>query len=265
MCYNKKRIFWMRVKFMGNTEKEAKPKKKKSIISTIVLIIAIIVFVGSGIMLIKIFTEYKGAVDEYKELEKQYVTTDEEGLPDVDLAALKELNSDVIGWIRFENINIDYPIVIGKDNDYYLHHTFKKESNSSGAIFMDYRNNPNFEDQNSVIYGHNMKNKSMFALLNEYKSEEYFKENPGFYIIDDTGSHYYKIYSCYACNVIEQEDHYTIKFGNDKKFQQYIDKIKKCSKYDTGVTPTVDDKLVMLSTCMGDDDYRFVVHAVKVS
>lgn len=255
--------------------KDTKDTKKtggsRSIMAKIVLAVAVIVFIVSAVMLIKYFIEYKAASNEYEDLASEYVKVDKDGKPEVDLDKLKAVNEDVVGWIRFENIDIDYPIVQGKDNDYYLSHTFKKEVNRSASIFMDYQNKRDFSDQNTIIYGHNMKDKSMFALLNEFANEQYFKDNPGFYIFDFTGCHYYKIFSCYRCNVEpasvnnnSQEHHYTLSFKNEKSFQQHIDEVKKCSLYDTGVTPTTNDKLIMLSTCTSNDNYRFVVHAVKV-
>ena len=135
---------------------------------------------------------------------------------------------------------------------------------------MNGENAADFSDKNTIIYGHNMKDKSMFAQLNDYGNKEFFNQNPGFYIYDNKGCHYYKIFSVYRCNVNRKTEgfqgdiSYQIKgFGNDAKFKAYADKVKSYSIYDTGVEVKGSDSCVMLSTCTENDNYRFVVHAVK--
>lgn len=234
--------------------------KVRKIISSIILIIAIGVFCYSAYRLYGIYSEYKRGDDEYEEVEK-IAFASIEAKEEIDLEALKKINDDVIGWIDFVTIPINYPVVKGEDNDFYLTHTFNKEENKSASIFADYMNKGDFTDKNTIIYGHNMKNKSMFGLLNNYKDEDYYKSNPGFYIYDFTGKHYYEIFSCYT--VEADGDIYQINFVSDEDFINYVDKAKSRSNYKTDVKIDETDKLILLSTCTTNDDYRFVVHAVR--
>ena len=176
---------------------------------------------------------------------------------------LKELNPDCIGWIRFENIDISYPIMQGEDNEYYLKHTFEGQAVTAASIFMDANNHADFSDQNTFIYGHNMKDKTMFGKLNNYKDEEFYKENPYFYIYTQDYTYRYDIFSCYLARVDNEVDFYT-QFASDEQFQEFLDGVKAQSAYDTGVEVTPEDKVITLMTCnKAGYDYRFLVHAVQ--
>ena len=98
--------------------------------------------------------------------------------PEVDFAALREINPDIVAWIYIEGTKINYPIVQGEDNSYYLKHLFSGEWNGSGCIFLDFRNDASFADRHSIIYGHHMKNGTMFTDLDKYKKQEFFDEHP---------------------------------------------------------------------------------------
>ena len=179
-----------------NTENQSKQKKKGDILLTLVLIVAIAVFCYAAVNLFHIYTEYKKGTDEYNHIEQMAVTdrapdSQEVAGPnaqpkapiDVDFAALKSVNSDVVGWIYVEALDgISYPIVQGKDNETYLHQTYEKNYNFAGTIFVDYENSPDFSDCNTLVYGHNMKNGSMFKDIVRYKDPSYFKEHQYFSI-----------------------------------------------------------------------------------
>ena len=98
--------------------------------------------------------------------------------PEVDFAALREINPDIVAWIYIEGTKINYPIVQGEENSYYLKHLFSGEWNGSGCIFLDFRNDASFADRHSIIYGHHMKNGTMFTDLDKYKKQEFFDEHP---------------------------------------------------------------------------------------
>ena len=169
-----------------NTENQSKQKKKGDILLTLVLIVAIAVFCYAAVNLFHIYTEYKKGTDEYNHIEQMAVTdrapdSQEVAGPnaqpkapiDVDFAALKSVNSDVVGWIYVEALDgISYPIVQGKDNETYLHQTYEKNYNFAGTIFVDYENSPDFSDCNTLVYGHNMKNGSMFGHLKKFAEDQ---------------------------------------------------------------------------------------------
>lgn len=243
-------------------------RKNTKWISRLILVIAIAVFLYSTVQLGMIFWEYHKGRQEYAKLER-FTVFSSEGTSDtvtpeesrVDFAGLKEVNSDTVGWIRFENLDINYPIVQGKDNEYYLSHGFRKEPLKSGSIFMEVENSPDFGDNNTFLYGHNMKDNSMFARLNSFKKEEVYRENPEFLIETENGSYRYAIYACYTAEV--GSDSFAYHFGSEEQYAQWQKTVKERSFYDTGVVPESNQKTVTLMTCTPKgENYRFLVHGV---
>lgn len=166
-----------------------------------VLAVLIIVMAVSGISLVRDYMDKKRAEDEYRRLaEVAKITTEAvtepatESLAEtetqetgtapyaspIDFEALRAVNPDVVGWITIPGTNVDYPIVQGTDNDKYLHTSFEGEETIAGSIFLDFESDGNMEGRNNIIYGHNMKNGSMFKDLNQYKDASFFKENREF-------------------------------------------------------------------------------------
>lgn len=177
------------------------------------------------------------------------------------IASLHEENPDVIGWIRFDNSEISYPLMQGKDNDYYLKRNYQGEKNNAGSIFLEASNSPDLEDCHSIIYGHNMKDLSMFGSLKEYKYKDYYKEHSYFTIYTLDQVYRYQIFAYYDISMYG--DVYNNQFGPDDFFQSFIDTMVSRSYYDTGVRPQKTDKIITLSTCSTEGN-RFVVNAVRV-
>lgn len=183
-----------------------------------------------------------------------------DALSAMDFAALREVNPDVLGWILIPGTVISYPLVQGDDNDYYLTHTWKKGSNVVGSIFLEYRNSADLSDFNTVIYGHRMNNGSMFASLKDYRQQDYQAQHPAVYITDDNGVHSYEIFAAYEISTAG--DTYRLRFSTDQDKQDYIDYCLEQSVIDTGLTPTVYDRILTLSTCTGNGHAtRWVVQA----
>ena len=148
-------------------------KKKGGIVSTVILIVAVIVFVVSAFQLGKIYYGYSKGKTEYHDLEETAISTKDDRFR-VDFDALREINPDVVAWIRFDEPSIiNYPVVQGKDNEEYLDKTFKGYENTVGTIFVNVDNHPDFNDKNTIVYGHRMNNKTMFNRLEEYKDQEF--------------------------------------------------------------------------------------------
>lgn len=185
-----------------------------------------------------------------------------EALSQVDLTALQEVNPEVLGWILIPNTGLDYPMVQGTDNDYYLNHTWKRSRNSMGAIFLDYRCGGDLLDDNTVIYGHRMNNDSMFGLLHQYKSQHYFDEHPDIYIVDGTGCYRYAIFAAYEADANGGKT-YIVRFSSNEKKLEYLDYCLGMSVIDAGFVPGVDQRVITLSTCTGNGhETRWVVQAV---
>ena len=180
----------------------------------------------------------------------------------VDFAQLQNINPEVIGWIRVGSVNISYPVAQAKDNDYYLHRTFKKVDNFAGCIFENCNNSPFFTDQNTIIYGHNMKNGSMFGQLKKFKEQETFDKNPYFWMFTKDFIYQYRIFSSSIVSKIG--DPYITRFS-DEDFQKFIEKSISSSEIKCGdVSVTTDDRIMTLSTCTGDDATRRILQGVLV-
>lgn len=181
----------------------------------------------------------------------------------IDFNSLTSLNSDIIGWITIPGTKIDYPILHSNDNKEYLHLTFLKEESSSGSIFVDKNNSGNFSDYNTIIYGHNMKNGSMFSLLKSYKDEEFYKQNKYIQIYTPESSNNYKIISCYE--TYDTSDSYNIDFSSLTEYEKWLQEISNKSDYKTE-NYDFNKNTITLSTCIGASGqrYRWVVHLQKV-
>lgn len=191
-----------------------------------------------------------------------YIDPYAQALADMDFVALREQNTDVLGWIVIPNTKVSYPLVQGEDNDYYLNHTWRKTRSVVGAIFVEQQSSADLTDFNTIIYGHRMNNRSMFARLLDYKKQSYWQDHPRLYITDDSGTHTYEIFAAYEAAVGSTP--YCIRFSNDTKKQTFINYGLEHSVIETGVVPEVTDRIVTLSTCTGNGHAtRWVVQGVE--
>ena len=171
---------------------------------------------------------------------------------------LFEKNIDYRGWIKIDNTNINYPILQGQDNEEYLYKDINNEYIVSGSIFMNYLNN-GFDDQNTVLFGHNMKNGTMFANLKKYKEEDFFYNNNDIEIELSNGQYLkYKVFSVYITDI---NDNYTKTSFEDKdEYKEFLERIKNKSIYKSDISVNENDKIITLSTCSYEfDDARLVV------
>ena len=189
-----------------------------------------------------------------------YVDPYADALATMDFAALREVNPDILGWILIPNTRVSYPFLQGTDNDYYLRRTWRKGSSAVGAIFVEAGNSGDLTDFNTIIYGHNMNNGSMFGSLKKYKSQDYFRQHPYIYLTTDAGSARYEIFAAYEAAT--DSETYRLGFGSESAKQAFLDDCAGRSVIDTGVTPQVWDRIITLSTCTGrGHETRWVVQA----
>ncbi len=270
-------------------ENEARKKKKKGspvgfVLRLIVFVIALGVFAFSAYKLYTIFHGYYAAQSEYDDLQSDFTKSGDEIETDdlieadvlidprekmmkppfeVDFDELHKVNEEIVGWIYVEGIpTINYPILHTKDNDFYLHRTFRKEDLFPGSIFVDYKNKGTFEEPNTIVYGHNMKNGSMFGQLKNFKDQEFYDANPYFWIYTPEGAYRYKIYSVHDTSEVSEA--YTIFSGGGKKFLEWQEKMKKNSVVTTNIVLSEDDRTVLLSTCTSNSTMRTVVIGRRV-
>lgn len=264
----------------NNTQKqpEQKKKKKSDVLLTIALIAAIVVFCYAAFNLYHIYTEYKKGTDEYNQIEEMAVTERDADSAEVagpnaqlkppievDFDKLKSVNEDVVGWIYVDALpDISYPIVKGKDNQTYLHQTYEKNYNFAGTIFVDYENSGDFSDCNTLVYGHNMKNGSMFGHLKKFReNDKLYKQDKYFWILTPERNYRYEIITAYTTGV--NSDTYTLFKGPGEEFEKYLETIKGYSEIQTDDTDlTIKDRIVTLSTCTGNESTRFVVQGKRV-
>lgn len=179
----------------------------------------------------------------------------------LDYQKLAAQNADALGWLRLPGTALSYPVVQGKDNDYYLAHTFSKSENPAGAVFLDSRTDGGLSSQHSILYGHNMHDGTMFAALNKFRKQDFYLEHPKLELYNESEKQEYLIFSAYECE--PDSDSYTRDFADKTVYNKFLNQLKKHSLYDTGVSVNPDLPLLTLSTCVDDNDrdVRFVVHA----
>ncbi|MGG7161213.1 class B sortase [Clostridium baratii] len=215
----------------------------------VVLILAIIFSLYKVISKVVDYKESKNTYEKVREVKNNSNNFSEE---------LIKINEDYKMWLEVPNTNIDYPVVQGEDNDFYLNHDFDKKKSSSGAIFIDYKNNID-KDKNIIIYGHNMKNKSMFQNLMKFKDEEFWKENNKIILTIDGKRYEYEIFSSYISNAKDID--LKTNFENDDEYLKYIDDIKKRSIFHRDMNIKSNDRIITLSTCSYEkDDARMIIH-----
>ena len=207
--------------------------------------------------------------DENTELINEPETKDEtndywyyikQPLINVDINALKEKNKDTVGWISVNNTNINYPYVQGKDNSYYLNHSYDKSYNEAGWVFLDYRNNSTLSDKNNILYAHSRLDKTMFGSLSKTLKSNWYnnKDNHIIRLSTETENTMWQIFSVYK---IPEETYYiTTNFSNDSEYEKFLNIIKERSIHNFSTDININDKVLTLSTCYSDTE-RTVVHA----
>ncbi|MEY8482556.1 class B sortase [Lachnospiraceae bacterium 48-21] len=256
-------------------------RKVKEFVFLILLIALFAVFAFAVWKLTGIYLEYQQGDEAYEDLQdyvqkslgdentpkknrpEQELDEADIGYLKIDFEGLKKINPDVVAWIQIPALDISYPMVQGRDNYYYLHHLFDGLENKNGSIFVDYHNQPDFMDSNTIVYGHNMKNGSMFGTLECYQDKELYQKYPYFYIYVPGYVLEYQIISCYAGR--NGSTGYTYSFPKPKDFRKFADTVLSYSAYDTGAVVTDTDKIVTLSTCVNTDrNYRYLVHGKMI-
>ena len=188
------------------------------------------------------------------------------------LQELKKENEDIIAWIQIPGTKIDFPVLQGQDNEYYIRHTYKKEYSVDGSIFLDKDYNWDKPSDNLLIYGHNNKNGNMFQDLLKYEDKNYYKEHPTINFTTVNEDCVYEIIAVFKSRVYYKSErnvfryYYFINAENEEEYNYYVEESKKASLYDTGKTAEYGEKLLTLSTCeYSQEDGRFVIVAKKVN
>lgn len=243
---------------------------KRRIYLTICFIFGLI-FIGSSAGVVVTLNRYHQADKTYDDLQNRYVfqsshETEQtsEGESErfapisVDFTSLLRENSDIIGWLYSENTIINYPVVQSDDNDYYLRRDLHGNYLVSGTIFVDHRCGAVGTDQNYIIYGHFMKNATMFGTLEKYKEQSYYNEHPILYYLTPDNDYMIELFAGFVTTA--DSDIYYPEFGDADSFEAVLQELKAQSTFTSDVSVTGEDHIVTLSTCSHDfDNARYVV------
>ncbi len=276
----------------GGANESQKPAKKRGFFASFlpikddplsekirktVFIIAFFVLIGTMIYLVNYFVEgwnSQGQISSAAEVweDENSMQKNEDGIF-IGFEALKKQNKDIRAWMKIEGTNINNPVYQTNNNDFYVEHDMEKRSSRYGALFIDKdaRIGKESNSQNVVVYGHHMKDGTMFGPLKKYTDIDFYKEHP---VIDFTTLYRegkYKVFAVFITNTIEAHDNGEIfnyrkhTFADEESFLKFIDEVKKRSIINTGVEVLGDDEIITLSTCTYEfDEARLVVMARRV-
>lgn len=263
-------------------------RQKRSVPLIVVAVVLVIGMVIAGWQLISILLNYQRDRSAYDELAANAISSLADGDEDaddqtddgtaatdttdantapiiVDWDYLESINTDIVGWIYCPDTVINYPVVQASDNSYYLKHGFDKQSNTSGTLFADVSSVVGINMCNFIIYGHNMKDGSMFGTLEGYVDQSYYEEHPIMYYLTPTAT--YRI-DLIAAHIVESTlDNYPGYFDSTSDYQTYLNQLTSASLFSTNATVSTDYQLITLSTCdysSSYDDPRFLVHGLLV-
>lgn len=246
----------------------------------VLYIVLIAVFAFSAFKIGRTYYNYNKADTAYEEIQDAYVSPNTEPfIPEetvnedpqqaiqqavpseppitIDFPSLLERNSDVIGWLYCPDTVVNYPVVQGQDNDQYLHRDLDGKYLVSGTLFADYRNGPLEQRSNYIIYGHNMKNGTMFSMLTKYKNQAYYDDHPIMYYLTPDGNYRFELF---AGLVVQQDDKIYMPNQSQEEFSVLLSQCRAKSTFLSDVELEYDDTIVTLSTCSYEsDNARYIV------
>ena len=241
---------------MDETPKKAQTKEKKvrHTASNIIMICLAGIMLVSGWKVFKLYKGYQADRSVYNKISEQAGDAEES----IDFDALREINPDVIGWLYYEGTVIDYPVVKGENNEVYLSMLFDRTWGGCGTLFADCVTEAPFKQFNTIVYGHHMKDGTMFACLKELKDPEYCKKHPKLQLSTPEGVFDLEIWA--VLNEPSDSNIYTTNIKSETDKQNYLALAKSLADYTTDVKVTTEDRLVMLSTCAYEfENARYII------
>jgi len=244
-------------------EKKA-TKRRGGLWRAVAAVVLGVIFLGSAGVVGFVVYQYSESDAIYRDAVDKYVGPSDIAPISVNFKKLHKVNPDVVGWIYCEGTAIDYPVLMGKDNDQYLHTDYKGEYNMNGSIFVDADNTPGFTDSNTIIYGHHMANGSMFAGLEKWGDQEYYEEHPIIWLI--TPAKVYQIVLFSGHHTASTSSMYDIITHPGAQMDAFLSEALEKSEFEADVTLNRRARYVMLSTCayLFDGD-RYVLHGYLVT
>ena len=179
------------------------------------------------------------------------------------MPAVFQVNDEIVGWLYCQDTQINYPVVQGSDDEFYLKHNFKKEPQNAGSIFVEAMNRPGFADSNTVIYGHQMNDGSMFDALGSWAEQEFYEAHPVMWLLTPEASYQVVLFSGYTTAALS--DTYTVFTGPCRQLEEYLEQCAANSDFEAQVELDVGEKYITLSTCAYDfENARYVLHGKLV-
>ena len=270
---------FMVCRYRKGKSRKISPKTKAANIAVISL--CAVLALGSGFLIVRDLSQYAESAGTYDGLAEHVEVPGRTGepeepgaeeetgredsstvLPVVDFEALRENGPDIIGWLNLPDTAINYPVTQTGDNEYYLHHLYDGTYNKVGCLFADYENQADFSDRNTIIYGHNMRDGSMFAALNEYDAQSYFDGHPQMYLVTPDGGYVMEVFSAFEAKPAESGSDtspWRLNWKDDGAYTTWLSEMADRSVVETDVTVTSSDKVLTLSTCTPGGKSRFIV------
>lgn len=247
--------------------KHDESKSKRLIFLSILRILFFIALIISIVYIVKWYINNKQNEMLQEKVSEAISIENEYGIATkykVDFNKLKEINEDTVAWLKVNGTYIEYAVVKGNDNSYYLNHNFDKKYNSAGWIFADYKNKFDGTDKNIVIYGHNMRDNSMFGTLKNVLEEAWYNNEENYVInfVTEKEEQKYQVFSIYQ---IKNEDYYIDTEFKNNEFEKFVNTIKSRSIKDFSIEVSSEDSILTLSTCANNNKYRVVLHAKKIN
>lgn len=242
--------------------REEKPIKK--ILYVVITMASLIIFSFCNFKLSLYFLKTLEKKDEDNRLKKQIIKIDKETIEekeDIDFDKLKKVNDEIVGWINIPNTDIDYPITIHDDNEYYLTHSFDKDTSKHGSIFLHTYCKENMNNlKNIFIFGHNMKDGTMFNELKNYVKQDWYDKHKNINLIFEDKQFILEVFSAYSTN---DTNSYQYIFDDENDYKDYLDEIISKSKIQVEVLPPkTNEKIFTLYTCSYETkDARYFIHA----
>lgn len=235
-----------------------KKKRSKGRLYRIVILLLLGIMLFCGYKIAKILYEYHEGSKVYSDVARDAKVKVGKKQVSVDWEKLRKKNDDVVAWLYSAGSVINYPVVQGQDNKYYLHRLINGEYNFKGTLFVDYRVEKPFKGFNTIIYGHRMKDGSMFKPLVRYDDMDYYKKHKVMRLATPEKNYDLLIFAMSRISV--KSKLYKIFFNGDAEKREFIDEIRRVSAINPKVRVTKKDKIVMMSTCTAElDDKRIVV------
>lgn len=206
--------------------------------------------------------ESESAVAESEDAAAETIAEETVALPVVDFEALEETSADIIGWLTLPDTVVNYPVTQTDNNDYYLDHLYDGTYNKTGCLFADYENQADFSDRNTIIYGHNMRDGSMFAVLNEYDSQAFYDAHKELYLVTPAGGYVVEVFAAFSAKPSESGDDtspWRLSWKDDGAYTTWLNAMQERSVVESDVTVTSSDRVLTLSTCRPGGTERFIV------